>query len=250
MKDCTLIVPYYRNVKMLREQVEEWHLYPNQIRIVVVDDGSPEPAVDVIRSVVDPDLFYDRLEVYRIGVDIPWNRGGARNLGTKMAKTEWIVHVDIDHLLPHGCAARLLTEEVETRHWYRFNRFRRGKADETRRKDKIDDDVEFGLIHPHVDSYLCTKSMYWRAGGYDEDYSGCLGGGSPFLKLLERKGGQPKMLSKNTFLCVYTRSVVDDASDFSLSRDTGEYSRRRKLKESTNNTKPANPIRFPWQRVL
>lgn len=250
MTDFTLIVPYYRNVKMLAEQVSEWFLYPKQFRIVLVDDCSPEPAIDVVKSVIDPDLFQGRLEVYRVKTDIPWNRGGARNLGTHVARTDWIIHIDIDHLLPSGCAANLLNEEINSRFWYRFNRFRRGKADETRRKDKIPDDVEFGAIHPHVDSYLCTKALYNRAGGYDEDYSGCLGGGSPFLRSLERKGGAPRTLSANTFLCVYTRSVIDDASDFSLSRDTGEYSRRRKLKEKAGDTRPRNPLRFTWERLL
>lgn len=246
LKDVTLIVPYYRNPKMLQIHLREWLEYPYEFRFVVVDDGSPEPAMDFVTE----DLRHNNLEVYRVGKDIPWNRGGARNLGVHVAKTDWVIHVDIDHLLPSGCARNLLAEEIDASHWYRFPRFRRGVADETRQKDEIPDDMEFGEIKPHIDSYLMTRKNYWRVGGYDEDYSGCLGGGSPFLKTAELKLRAPRMLSKNTFLCVYTRSACDDASDNTLSRDTSEYSRRRKLKEKTRNTKPVNPLRFEWSRVL
>lgn len=245
----TLIVPYYRNMMMLAEQASQWNAYPESVRVIVVDDGSPEPALPIIEANVT-DEARSRLQLYRIGVDIPWNRGGARNLGSKMAETEWIVHVDIDHLLMADCARTLLDTPVNPKRWYRFNRYRRGRADETRRKDKIPDDQEFGLIEPHIDSYLIGREAYWKTGGYDEDYSGCLGGGSPFLKRLEEKRGKPEILPKDVFLCVYTRSVVADASDNTLDRDTSEYSRRRKVKEKTGNTKPLNPLRFPWTRVL
>jgi glycosyltransferase involved in cell wall biosynthesis len=244
----TLIVPYYRNAAMLCEQAKEWLLYPPELRVILVDDGSPEPALPIIKQIGHSEA----LEVYRIGVDIPWNRGGARNLGAHQATTDWIMHVDIDHVLPAGCAADLLgmVPMLNTKRWYRFPRFRRGRADETRRKDKIPDDVEFGEIHPHVDSYLCRRSLYWKTGGYDEDYSGCLGGGSPFLKRLEERAPVEIIKHRDVFLVVYTRSACQDASDFSLSRDTSEYSRRRKAKEAKRDTEPRNTLRFPWERVL
>jgi glycosyltransferase involved in cell wall biosynthesis len=243
--DITLIVPYYRNVAMLREQAMEWMRYPEALKVILVDDGSPEPAIDVIKDVG----HNDSLSVYRISPNIPWNRGGARNLGSHIAQSKWLMHVDIDHLLPAECAAKLIGLDVDNRFWYRFPRFRRGKADETRRKDKIPDDTEFGEIHPHIDSYLCRRDLYWRSGGYDEDYSGCLGGGSPFLKRFESMA-QVHVLPKSVFLCVYTRSACADASDFSLSRDTTEYSRRRKAKEMKRDTVPKNPLRFKWEQVL
>lgn len=244
----TLIVPYYRNPIMLAEQVREWNSYPEQVKVILVDDGSLEPAFPIVNELANTQLM-GRLSLYRVDVDIPWNRGGARNLGSTHAETEWIVHIDIDHLLMADCARALLDVDVNPKLWYRFPRYRRGKADETRRKDKIPDDQEFGLITPHIDSYLVRKALYWKVGGYDEDYSGCLGGGSPFLKQLEERS-KHDLLPKDVFLCVYTRSVVADASDHTLSRDTSEYSRRRKLKERTGNVKPKNPMRFPWSKLL
>lgn len=233
---------------MLASQLESWRQYGPDWTIIVVDDGSPEPAEPVIQA-ASPDLR-PRLQLYRIGVDIPWNRGGARNLGAHIASTEWIVHIDIDHLLLPECAAALVEQPKKTKNWYRFPRYRRGQADATRRKDKIPPNLEYGAIHPHVDSYLCTREMYWRVGGYDEDYSGCLGGGSPFLRQLEQAAGPPKLLPAEIFLEVHTSTSVPDASVCTLSRDTSEYSRRRRKKEAGRRIKATNPLRFPWERVL
>ena len=239
----TLVVPFYRNVHMLRYQIEAWEEYPREARIVLVDDGSPEPALDVVTAHASPGLL-ERLSLYRIAVDVPWNRGGARNLGTHVAETEWIVHVDIDHVLPAAFARRLLDFDADPGRWYRFERFRVGRADETRRKDKIADDVEFGRIHPHIDSYLCTRELYWRAGGYNEDFSGCLGGGTDFLKRMERLA-QPELVPAPVHLLVFTRSVAADASDFSLSRDR---TKGKELQRKIAGRKPTSHLRFTWSK--
>ena len=173
----TLVVPYYRNPLMLARQAAAWADYPPALRVVVVDDGSPEPAVEALPA-------RSRAAVYRIDVDIPWNRNGARNLGAHIAETDWLLMVDIDHVLSPGDAARLVGLGLDPFHWYRFRRFRVGRADATRRKDALPDDAPWGEIKPHVDSYLAHRALYWSVGGYDEDYSGSLGGSAPFLKKL------------------------------------------------------------------
>lgn len=241
--EFTLIVPFYRNVHMLRHQLQAWEAYPREVRIVLVDDGSPEPAREVLAAHASPGLL-ERLSLYRIEVDIPWNRGGARNLGTHVAETDWIVHVDIDHVLPAELARKLLDFDAFRRRWYRFQRFRVGRADETRRKDKIPDELEFGKIHPHIDSYLCTRELYWEAGGYNEDFSGCLGGGTDFLKRMERLA-QPELVPAPVHLLVFTRSVAADASDFSLSRDR---TKGKELQRKIAGRKPTSHLRFTWSK--
>lgn len=247
MKHFTLIVPYYRNAAMLDRQVIEWEQYSHRVRIICVDDGSPEPAKDVILARASPDLL-ERLRLYRITVDIPWNREGARNLAAQECSTDWMINIDIDHILPARAAEKLLTAFApHPGNWYRFPRYRQGKADETRKKDKLPVDCEYGRIHPHIDSYLVEREVYWNAGGYDEDFAGCLGGGSEFLGRLERTAGPPGLLPDPICLHVYTRDKIKDASDWTLSRDTaqGKAIQRKKLGGT-----PQNPIRFPWVREL
>lgn len=244
----TLIVPFYRNGKMLERQLQEWEHYPRNVQILVVDDGSPEPAEPILQTASDE--LKTRLRLYRIMVDIPWNREGARNLASKEAETDWIVHVDIDHLMPVAACEHLVEMECDSGEWYRFPRFRVGMADDTRRKDKIPSDATFGAIHPHIDSYLITRETYWKLNGYDEDYVGVLGGGCAFLRQLEGLVGPPKILPSPVCLHVYTSNAISDASVTSLSRDTSHGKEIERFKNRKGNLFPKNPIRFQWQRVL
>ncbi len=244
----TLILPYYRQPKMLRLQLLNYAAFPDhvreEIRLVIVDDGSPEPALDVIMGDFQE---LPPLKLLRILPDIPWNRGGARNLGSQVAQTPWLLHLDIDHILPPIQAMQLLDLDVSAKHWYRFERFRYGAADETRKKDACDPSETYARIKPHGDSYLCTRTLYWSVGGYDEDYSGCLGGGSPFLAQME-SAARVKVLP--IYLNVVTRSVCEDASVSTLDRDTSEYKRRRKEKTLMRNTQARNPLRFKWKAEI
>lgn len=244
LSGVTICVPFYKNSLMLREQLRIFEEYSEAVQLTVVDDGSPEDAYAIIDQHAS-EALKRRIALYRIEVDIPWNRGGARNLAAREAKTEWVCQLDIDHVLPADCARRLLEFDANPKHWYRFERYRNGAADETRQKDKIPSSATFGKIHPHIDSYLVTRRMFWEAGGYDEDYSGCLGGGSPFLENLG-KVAAPLLAPPGIHLHVYTRSANADASDNSLSRDRSEYAIRKKHKRATGKTKAENPIRFPW----
>lgn len=248
MNDISLIIPYYRNFWMLRRHVDVWEMYSQEvldnIRIIVVDDGSPDmSALSALQCVRKP----LPLELYRVNEDIPWNRGGARNLGAHVAKTKWLLHVDVDHTVPPDTMAALLDLKLDPAQWYRFNRWRVGAADFTRKKDDADPAAKFVEIHPHVDSYLITEDLYWKAGGYDEDYSGSLGGGTPFLRDLSRIV-KPKVLSRSIPLHVYTTDSVPDASEIVLSRDTSRYSELNRQKRHGKLPKQ-NPMRFTWGRV-
>lgn len=248
MDRLTIVATYYRQPRMLAKQLETWASYGDEVlsrlKFIVVDDGSPEPAKDVIKGA--PPSVLGRLDLYRIRQDIPWNYHGARNLGCHVAPDGWILRIDLDHVLPKESAERLLRFEPDEKAWYVFPRWRVGKADDTRRKDKIPEDQEFGQIHPHIDSILLTRNLYWQAGGYDEDYAGSLGGATQFLKILETKGSREVMPS-DICLHVYTRHVIPDASIVTLSRDPAKY---RVLRSIYGLKPPANPLRFDWAQVF
>lgn len=255
----TMIVPFYRQPQMLLKQLETWNSYSDEAQyffdFVIVDDCSPEPAEDVIRPwaytearrLSDPGF----ISLYRIDKDVPWNRGMARNLGTTVAETKWVLHVDTDHVLPAESAEFLMKmwEYTSPVYWYRFPRFRVGAADETRRKDKANPDAEFVKIHPHIDSYLCTKNAYWKAGGYNEDFSGVLGGGSPFLKEMEIANGPSAEFGCP--LWVYTRHAVPDSSEHTLSRDPKLFKQRKAdIMKAHGTLRGHHPLRLPWHKVF
>lgn len=258
----TMVVPYYRQPLMLRKQLETWNTYSEEcqyaIDFVVVDDCSPEPAEPIMRDwaynearrLSDPGF----VKLYRIDKDVPWNRGMARNLGTHVAETEWVLHVDTDHVLTAQNAANLLTTIRSFRgtvpKWFRFARRRIGAADETRRKDKVALDATNVLIHPHIDSYLTTKTAYNAAAGYNEDFSGVLGGGTPFLKEMEHVNGKPGLL-EGTELHVHTRHSVPDSSEHTLPRDPVAFAqRKREITAKRGTLRGHDPLRLPWHRVF
>lgn len=241
---------------MLRKQLDTWLSYNiatrNAFRMIVVDDCSPEPALEVFTQ---PGTPVAHISLYRIDKDVPWNRGMARNLGTHVAETEWVLHVDTDHVLGADEAAKLVAwfeegnEPPYERNWYRFRRFRMGRADETRKKDKIPPDAAYGEIHPHIDSYLCSKTAYWRAAGYNEDFSGVLGGGSPFLKEMEKANGAPEVLK--IALDVYTRDAVPDSSEHTLPRSPEAFKKRKQeIMAKRGTLRGHDPLRLPWHRVF
>lgn len=255
----TMVVPYYRQPKMLEKQFETWTSYSLEVReamrFIVVDDCSFEKAEDVMdHFALNHEPFHEGLPItslYRILEDCPWNRGMARNLGTKMADTPWVLHVDTDHVLPAEEAAKLVEQIsiIPINGWYRFRRYRVGAADETRKKDKIPPGAKFGEIHPHIDSYLCTPEAYWKAGGYNEDFSGVLGGGTPFLKEMERANGEATLAP--VALHVHTRDSVPDSSEHTLPRDPAAFKKRKQeIMAKRGTLRGHDPIRLPWHKVF
>lgn len=235
MNELTLILPYYSQPAMLQRQIEEIAKYPKSIKVIVVDDGSPEP--------IQANPLFD---LYRIDVDIPWNRGEARNIGAYVTSTEWLIQTDIDHVLPAKFAASLCEFHPDPLQWYIFPRWRVGAADETRKKDQVHHAKKFAQIHPHIDSYLMRREMFFTSP-YDERYSGCLGGGTPFLSRMTQIHGEPLILSADVAqLHVHTSKAVPDASVIKLSRDRDEYTRRR---AQIADSRPERILMHPWHKV-
>lgn len=153
-KPVTLVLPYYSNPDFLKQQMAWWGQYPAHLKehlsVILVDDGSPEPAV-----VVDPPVA---LRLFRIEVDIRWNWLAARNIGAKHAEG-WCVFTDMDHVLPANTLDSLVYGQHDAGTIYGFSR--RESTGET--------------LAPHPNSWFLTRSMFWNVGGYDETLSGHYG---------------------------------------------------------------------------
>lgn len=248
MNDITIIIPYYNQPGMLSAQIHAFLYLASfaPIKIIVVDDCSKEsPAIDILGDYSN----YRHLSLYRIDSDIEWNRNGARNLGAHLAVTEWILQTDIDHILMPAPAQELVKTKLDKDKWYRFPRYRNGKADETRQKDQLDPNCEYGKIKPHIDSYLMTREQY-LSSPYDERYAGFLGGGSPFLARQKRLYGDAELLPDEIYLEVYTRDVCSDSSTLGLSRDTTQYKELRRQIDSTGDDTPQKFLNFEWHKVF
>lgn len=159
-KRVTFIYPYYENPQFLAEQRATWCAYPEfllrQVDFIVVDDGSPEHPLE---AELRHDSAPGRLRAFRVGVDCRWNWLAARNIGAHHASDGWLLLTDMDHVVPAETLAAVLYGSHDPGTIYGFDRAEHTGA----------------AIQPHPNSWLMTREMFWRVGGYDERLSGHYG---------------------------------------------------------------------------
>jgi glycosyltransferase involved in cell wall biosynthesis len=230
-RDITVILPFYRNPGMLTLQLERIASYPKKIRdhfrLIVVDDGSPEEKAVAPET---PPPF--PLQMFRIDVDVRWNWLAARNIGHKHATTQWVLFTDIDHLIPERTAQFLVEEELDRDIIYRFSR-RNYPGGE--------------IYHPHPNSWLMTRKMFDKTGGYDERFSGHYGTDGMFRDRCAAAADKVILLKRH--LERVDRKDVPDASTRHYERkadvDKAGVPRIRAEIEASGDLKP-HRLTFPY----
>lgn len=158
-KRVTYIYPYYQNPVFLRQQIAWWSTYPASLRehlsAIIVDDGSPIAAEDVLRGRTMP--FPVRL--FRIRQDVRWNWLAARNIGFHHAPDGWCLVTDMDHVIPQSTADAVVYGKHDPSVIYGFSR----------------KEYTGVTVAPHPNSWFLTREMFWTVGGYDETLSGHYG---------------------------------------------------------------------------
>jgi len=222
----TIVMAYYNNPTMLERHLEEWEKYPDGFQAVIVDDGSEEPALPILKNCPIP------VQLYRVLIDKPWNQNGARNLGMTYAEG-WCLLTDMDHLLTNEEARKIKIEDYHSNLAYKPLRV-------------LPDGSEYKR---HPNTYLMTKDLYWSCGGYDEDFCGWYGTDATFRRQL----GKALTETDNFALTLYGREVIHDANTRTLGRKGSEYH------VSNNNVltgkkkyggEPVKPLQFPWTRQI
>lgn len=233
MNNITLVVPYYRNPVTLHAQAQHWCTLPHwmnaQFKVRLVDDCSPEPAADVLRS--HPELNGAVSELYRVEVDRPWGQHAARNLGAHVARDDdWLLMTDMDIQVPEATLCYLLQCSLDRRNHYFFGReFADGRDDK-----------------PHCNSFLVTKGNFWAAGGYDEDFCGTYGGDGMFTRALKRVSPRVDLSQKLLGL----NDTIADCSTRDFGRKETEFHREYiRRRDARRNQPPIRPLQFAWHRV-
>lgn len=162
-KPVTFIYPFYQCHRFFQQQLMTWCSYPEPLRqcvsVIVVDDGSPDPAV------VPPGLPI-AIRLFRIGVDLPWNWLAARNIGAHYAADGWMVLTDMDHVVPASTLRSLVYGQHDPSVIYAFSRREHTGA----------------AVTPHSASFFLHRSLFWTIGGYDEELSGRYGTDGEFRR--------------------------------------------------------------------
>jgi hypothetical protein len=215
MRDVTLILPHYMNLGMLAEQQRVWRDYPADLRahlhVVVVDDCSPTGSRPVQTSFSTEGLASVRY--FRLLEKKRWNWLACRNLGARMAFTDWILLTDIDHVVPPETLRRIVDGPVDPSDVYRFKRvtaLRRWPYD-------VRDASACEPSHKaHNDTWLLTRALFYYddgvkfVDGYDERLSGCYGTSGEFRDRLVAVAARHHILSEA--IVRYPRELIADAS--------------------------------------
>jgi len=251
----SVVVPFYRNQRMLSRQYLVWALeWPAALKecveVIIVDDGSPEPAANVAR-LYHADL--PALSIYRVLEDRPWNQHSARNIGAHEARGEWLLLTDVDHVIPVDTLKAAL-EFGDPACGYTFAR-RDAPSGEPWKSDHWSTMAHTlnreGARKPHVNSMALTREAYWRVGGYDESYSGVYGTDSMFRRRLWSKLQQVECPLP---LIRVDRAVIPDASTTTLQRQDGREpgirERIAREKRARGEDDVVKVLQSPYERVL
>ncbi len=202
---------------MFKLQQKNWMSYPDKVKknieIIVTDDCSLH--IKAKDHVILDDSVNFRL--FEIEEKIKWNWLQCRNIGAKYAKGEWILLTDMDHLVTPAMLTKLLkrTKVLRYNEVYQFGRVK--APDMSRYKH-------------HNDSFFLQKKLFWKAGGYDEDYAGLYGTSGMFRRRLYSHAVRSSIFP-NMDLVLYSREVIPDASTTSYARKEGR--RKGEIKEVT-----------------
>lgn len=241
MATLTIAMPYYENAGMLALHYRNWLAWPgkyrNALKVIVVDDGSPEsPAANVPRSLGLPEI-----EIYRVTEDRPWHQHAARNLAMHVADG-WTLLTDMDHMLADPSPLFKALPGLDDGASYTLDRIEADTGEPTLGKDN--------KPKPHPNTFLLTRELYWRIGGYDEDYCGLYGTDKLFRDRREMfpTGHLQVPLTR------YWRDIVADASTRTLPRKEGRKPGEKQAvlaaKIARGEADKIVTLNFPWERVV
>ena len=151
--NITIIHTYYNERFYLETQIERWNNYNTPVNIILFDDGSQiEPAENVLKEHTLNDNI--NFSLYKVTEDIGFNSHGCRNLGARLAQSNWLLFQDIDYTLQPSDLKRLQTETLDLNSWYELNAKFQGR----------------GNPYMALNQFLIPRKLFLDSGGYDESF--------------------------------------------------------------------------------
>ncbi len=224
MAALTLITHVYNAQGPVDRQLALWKQFSPallaQLQFLVIDDHSDLP-LQLDKGPLD-------LRLVRVDDDIDWNMPGCRNLAATLAGTEWMLFFDVDNVASEASLQKIVgaLDRLDRQRLHVFRRTENGV------------DVE-----PHINSFLITRQGFWRAGGYDEDFSGHYGFEDVAFRMMWRKHvGTEVLLTDIAFEQIAFRTS-------GLDRDLQRNQTLIQHRAAAGLPKPRSMLRFAWGEV-
>ncbi|OAF16149.1 glycosyltransferase [Bradyrhizobium neotropicale] len=96
----SVVIPVKNGAAYIREAIDSALTQGGVAEIIVVDDGSTDDTIAIVRSIRDPRL--------RLTTNVSSGVSAARNFGAQNATGDWLVFLDADDRLRPGAVATLL----------------------------------------------------------------------------------------------------------------------------------------------
>ena len=222
MDALTVTYTYYDNLDALKYLID-YHEKASidGITYQVIDDGSQVRPLSLIDI---PSTW----RLTRITEDIGWNAEGARNLAMHITDTEWNALTDMDTPIMNEGLVKIMDMDLDPNKGYQPRRWPDGKF---------------------KNSWVITKDLYNRAGGYDETFTGLYGYDFTFKPAMRKAGGEWAELED-----VFMFTIGGGSGGAWKNRDTKRRSNEeyRELVEKLANGEAEytdERLRFPWQTL-
>lgn len=230
MPKLSIISHFYNHPDMVELQLAKWSEWDpvllEKVEFVLVDDCSEQRP-----KIYAPNL---NLKVFRVITDVPWNQGGARNLGAFNATSEWALFFDIDQLCDPQALALILANTNSLNPMVMYH---------LKIKELMDITVNEPLLY-HPNTFLVNLPMFKVKGRYDEDFTGHYGYEDLYLQRVWEAAGCTRTLLSNTD---FFEDIGFGTSN--LNRDLARNHALALQKLSTGCKTAPGILRFEWEQI-
>lgn len=170
----SIIIPILNSHEVVRRQVLHFEkmCLPDNVELIMVDDGS-DPPIEINTTIKNFTLL--KTNDFR-----DWTWPLARNAGAKIAKGDYFIMADLDHIVSREFIDTTLNF---TGDHIRINREFAILDDNGNLVQDSDTLQEYGLpaerikekgfkMPPHRNQFAIHKDLYWKLGGFREDRIG------------------------------------------------------------------------------
>lgn len=177
----SIVHPFFNERARFDLQFENWLSWPEEIRrkvqIIIVDDCSPSPVHTWLTKSKLKRVSNLNLAIYRITTDLEYNTPGALNLAFTVAPSKFVLTMDSDCAFDVDNIQRLVDMTPVNDGLYKFNRTRIGSGENSINWEGKESREDLKQTRYLPCTMLMNQNLFWRLGGFDEDYTGSRSGG-------------------------------------------------------------------------